>query len=76
MTDLATNQHRAFIVLVVAIVLVALAPIAVTGIMGKVMPDSLIAVSDKCLTGLVGVLGTLAGMSISRRSVTETPPQP
>lgn len=63
MTADSRQQFYAFLALVGAIVLVALAPIIVTGIMGKVVPDSLVAVSDKCLTGLVGVLGTIAGIA-------------
>lgn len=62
-SNLSRLQFWAFLALVGAIVLVSLAPIIVTGIMGKVVPDSLVAVSDKCLTGLVGVLGTIAGVA-------------
>lgn len=63
MTPESRQQFYAFLALVAAIVLVALTPVIVTAIMGKVVPDSLIAVSDKCLTGLVGVLGTIAGIA-------------
>ena len=62
-----TMQLSAFMVVVIAVVLVTLAPVIVTGLMGKVVPDSLIAVSDKCITGLVGVLGTLAGVKWGSR---------
>jgi hypothetical protein len=55
-------QLIAFMALIVAIVVVSLAPVIVTGIMGKTVPDSLISVSDKTVTGLVGVLGTLVGV--------------
>ncbi len=47
--------------LVVAVIVVSLAPVVVTGIMGKVIPDGLIGVSDKTVTGLIGVLGTVVG---------------
>jgi hypothetical protein len=47
--------------LVGAVVIVSLAPVIVTGIMGKVIPDGLIGVSDKTVTGLIGVLGTVVG---------------
>lgn len=60
--EVSRLQLLAFLTLIIAIVLVSLAPIIVTGIMGKVVPDSLIAVSDKCITGLIGVLGTIAGV--------------
>ena len=56
------EQLVAFIALIVAILILGLAPVVTAGIMGKPLPDSLIAVSDKTVTGLVGVLGTLAGM--------------
>lgn len=52
----------AFLSIVAAVALVSLAPVIVTGLMGKSVPDSLIAVSDKTVTGLIGVLGTLAGI--------------
>lgn len=59
---LTRAQLAAFLALVLAVVIVTLAPVIVTGIMGKVVPDSLVAVSDKSITGLIGVLGTLVGV--------------
>lgn len=56
------EQFWAFTVLVVAILIIGLAPVVTAGIMGKTLPDMLISVSDKTVTGLVGVLGTIAGM--------------
>lgn len=56
------DQLWAFLALIAAILILGLAPIVTAGFMGKTLPDSLIAVSDKTVTGLVGVLGTLAGM--------------
>jgi len=56
------EQLVAFIALIVAILTLGLAPVVTAGIMGKTLPDSLIAVSDKTVTGLVGVLGTIAAM--------------
>ena len=52
------EQLVAFIALIVAILALGLAPVVTAGIMGKTLPDSLIAVSDKTVTGLV----TLAAM--------------
>lgn len=52
----------AFLALIFAILILGLAPVVTAGIMGKTLPDSLIAVSDKTVTGLVGVLGALASM--------------
>ncbi|MBI0474206.1 hypothetical protein D9601_02350 [Sphingomonas sp. MA1305] len=60
--QLTKAQLQAFLALVAAVVLVSIAPIVVTGLMGKVVPDGLIAVSDKTVTGLIGVLGTLVGV--------------
>lgn len=59
---LTRSQLNAFLALVVSVVVVSLAPVIVTGLMGRTVPDSLIAVSDKTVTGLVGVLGTLVGV--------------
>lgn len=60
--ELTRAQLVAFLALICAIVVVSIAPIVVTGIMGKVVPDSLISMSDKTVIGLVGVLGTLVGV--------------
>jgi hypothetical protein len=59
---LTRAQLIAFLALVAAIVTVTLAPIIVTGIRGQSVPDSLIAVTDKTVIGLIGVLGTLVGV--------------
>jgi multisubunit Na+/H+ antiporter MnhF subunit len=56
------EQLMAFLALVVAVLMIALAPVVVAGLLGKNLPDALIAVSDKTVTGLVGVLGTIAAM--------------
>lgn len=52
----------AFLAVVAATLLVALAPIAVTGLLGKVLPEALIATSDKVTTGLVTLLGTIGAL--------------
>lgn len=65
--QLTRIQLIAFMALIVGIVVVTLAPVIVTGIMGKTVPDSLISVSDKTVTGLVGVLGTLVGVMWQRQ---------
>jgi hypothetical protein len=57
----------------VAVALVSLAPVVVTGLMGRSVPDALIAVSDKTVTGLIGVLGTLVGIMWQRQPKGETP---
>lgn len=60
--ELAWAQLRAFYALIAAVLIVTIGPIAVTGLWGKTVADSLIAMSDKTVTGLVGVLGTLVGV--------------
>lgn len=55
-------QLLAFLALIASVLVLGLAPVVTAGIMGKSLPDSLIAVSDKTVTGLVGVLGTIAAM--------------
>lgn len=71
---LSTMQFRAMLSIVLSVVVVSLAPVVVTGIMGKVVPDSLIAVSDKTITGLIGVLGTLVGVMWQARPKAEPVP--
>ena len=65
------EQMWAFIVLIVSILLLGLAPLVVSGLLEKTLPDSLIAVSDKTVTGLVGVLGTVAAMIFRANRVDE-----
>lgn len=60
--QLTRAQLHAFLALIAAIVTVSVLPVLISGIRGEVIPDSLIAVSDKTVTGLVGVLGTLVGV--------------
>ena len=64
--------------LIISVVLVALAPVVISGLMGKSVPEGLIAVSDKCITGLIGVLGTVAGIAWKSRNAgpTGTPNDP
>ena len=55
-------RFRAFLAVVIATLLVALAPIVVAGLLGKVLPEQLIATSDKVTTGLVTLLGTIGAL--------------
>ncbi|GGB18930.1 hypothetical protein GCM10011380_05610 [Sphingomonas metalli] len=55
-------SYRAFLSVVAATLIVALAPIVVSGILGKSLPEALIATSDKVTTGLVTLLGTIGGL--------------
>ena len=68
--QLIRAQLIAFFTLVVAVLIVSIAPVVVTGLIGKTVPDSLIAVSDKTITGLIGVLGTLVGVMWQARPKT------
>lgn len=56
------EQFWAFALLVFAILVLGMAPVLTAGIGGKNLPDMLIAVSDKTVTGLIGVLGSVATM--------------
>lgn len=60
------EQLMAFCLLVLAAAFVGLAPVIVTGLMGKTIPDALIANSDKTVTGFIGVLGTITGLIFRR----------
>lgn len=51
-------------ILIVAIVVIGGAPVIMTGLIGKSIPEALIATSDKTVTGLIGVLGTIAGLIV------------
>lgn len=70
--EISSAQIRTVLCLIAAIVLVTLAPIIVTAIYAKAVPDSLIAMADKTVTGLVGVLGTMAGIIV--RNSSKAPP--
>jgi len=55
-------QYRAFLSVVFAALVVALAPIIVSGIRGVALPNELIAIADKSVVafaGLLGAIGTL-----------------
>jgi hypothetical protein len=65
------EQLVAFLALIAAILVLGLAPVVTAGIMGKPLPDALIAVSDKTVTGLVGVLGSLATLVFRTNRVDE-----
>lgn len=66
------DQLWAFLALITAVLILGLAPIVTAGIMGKPLPDSLIAVSDKTVTGLVGVLGALVSMVFRQTQADQT----
>lgn len=71
--QLTRAQLHAFLALIGAIVLISALPVIISGIRGQVLPDSLIAVSDKTVTGLVGVLGTLVGVMWQSRPKGQEP---
>lgn len=71
--ELTKAQLRAFLALIFAIVVVSVLPVIISGIRGEVIPDSLISVSDKTVTGLVGVLGTLVGVMWQSRPKGQEP---
>lgn len=65
------EQLVAFLALIFAILVLGLAPVVVAGILGRNLPDSLVAVSDKTVTGLVGVLGTIGALVFRSNKVDE-----
>lgn len=65
------QQMNVILCMIAAVLVLGLAPIITAGIMGKTLPDSLIAVSDKTITGLIGVLGTYVGMRINANRADE-----
>ena len=56
----------AFVILVAAVVVIGGAPMLIAGIWGHSLPDALISNSDKTVSGLIGILGTLVGLSFRR----------
>lgn len=69
--DLTRAQLVAFLTLTCAILVATIAPLIVTGIWGKAVPDSLISMADKTVTGLVGVLGALGARMWTDRKMGE-----
>lgn len=63
-------QYRAFLAVVVAATLVALAPIAVSGIRGEALPAGLIDIADKSVVAFAGLLGAI-GALLFRQNATD-----
>lgn len=55
-------QYRAFLAVVVSMLVVALAPLIVSGIRGVALPDALIAIADKSTTAFGTLLGTIGAL--------------
>ncbi len=55
-------QYRAFLAVVIAATLVALAPIAVAGIRGEALPAGLIDIADKSVVAFAGLLGAIGAL--------------
>ena len=52
-------QYRAFLAVVFAALVVALAPIVVSGIRGVALPSELINIADKSVVAFAGLLGSI-----------------
>lgn len=55
-------QYRAFLAVVVSMLIVALSPLVVSGIRGVALPDALIAIADKSTTAFGTLLGTIGAL--------------
>lgn len=64
-------QYRAFLAVVIAATLVALAPIAVALIRGESLPDGLIAIADKSVVAFAGLLGTIGALLFRQNGADE-----
>jgi len=65
------EQLVAFLSIVCAIVILTLAPVIASAILERSMPDALISMADKAVIGIVGVLGTIAGLIFRQNRVDE-----
>lgn len=65
-------QYRAFLAVVVAATLVALAPIAVSGIRGEAIPAGLIDIADKSVVAFAGLLGAIGALLFRQNSIDQT----
>lgn len=63
-------QYRAFLAVVVAATLVALAPIVVSGVRGEALPAGLIDIADKSVVAFAGLLGAI-GALLFRQNATD-----
>jgi hypothetical protein len=62
-------QYRAFLAVVVAALIVALAPIVTSGLRGEALPDALIAIADKSVVAFAGLLGTIGALLFRQNQV-------
>lgn len=64
-------QYRAFLAAIGAALIVALAPIVVSGLRGVALPDSLIAIADKSVVAFAGLLGTIGALLFRQNQIDE-----
>lgn len=62
-------QYRAFLAVVVAATLVALAPIAVAAFRGESLPEGLIDIADKSVVAFAGLLGAIGALLFRQNAV-------
>ncbi len=55
-------QYRAFMAVVASAFLIALAPLVISGILEKALPDALLNIADKSTTAFATLLGTIGGL--------------
>lgn len=65
-------QYRAFLSVVAAAALVALAPIVVSGIRGEAIPAGLIDIADKSVVAFAGLLGAIGALLFRQNSIDQT----
>ena len=65
-------QYRAFLAVVCAATLVALAPIMVAAARGEALPAGLIDIADKSVVGFVGLLGAIGALLFRQNSIDQT----
>jgi len=55
-------QYRAFLAAIAAALIIALAPLVISGIRGVALPDGLISIADKSVAAFGTLLGTIGGL--------------
>lgn len=65
-------QYRAFLAVVLAMLIVALAPLVVSGIRGVALPEGLISIADKSTAAFGTLLGTIGALLFRQNQIDQS----